>query len=150
MFVFLFFVFCFCFEWNNVADLFPTRGRAAQFLTSIIYRLYLKKVDYPKTIDWKGTVSFHWINVYWFQYSLMHKDKMHRMKILLSVSWNISEYPLNAHGMFTEIQISGIVQWPFSGHSVPLNAAEWQAHFSDHSIIFLLISGEKIQNLSIR
>ena len=46
-----------------------------------------------------------------------------------------------AHGMFTEIQISGTVQWPFSGHSVPLNAAEWQAHFSDHLVFFFLFSG---------
>ena len=60
----------------------------------------------------------------------------HRMNILLSVNWNISECPLNVHGMFTEIRISGTVQWPFSKHSVPLNAAEWQAHFSDHSVIF--------------
>ena len=61
------------------------------------------------------------------------------MKILLSVNWNISECPLNAHGMFTEIRISGTVQWPFSGHSVPLNAAEWQAHFSDHSVFLFWI-----------
>ena len=44
----------------------------------------------------------------------------HRMKILHSVNWNISECPLNAHGMFTENQISGIFQWRFSEHSVPL------------------------------
>ena len=61
------------------------------------------------------------------------------MKILFSVNWNISECPLNAHGMFTEIQISGIVQWPFSEHSVPLNAAAWQVHFSDYSVIFLIL-----------
>ena len=42
----------------------------------------------------------------------------HRMKILLSVNWNISECPLNVYGMFTEIRISGIVQWPFSDLTV--------------------------------
>ena len=47
--------------------------------------------------------------------------------------------------MFTEIRISGIVQWPFSGHSVPLNAAEWQAQFSDHSIIFFYFQGKKVK-----
>ena len=66
----------------------------------------------------------------------------HRMKILLPVNWIISECPLNAHGMFTEIRISSTVQWPFSGHSVPLNAAEWQAHFSDHSVIFFNFQGK--------
>ena len=35
--------------------------------------------------------------------------------------------------------ISGIVQWPFSERSVPLNAAEWQAHFSDHSVTFFYL-----------
>ena len=68
------------------------------------------------------------------------------MKILLSVNWNISECPLNAHGMFTEIRISGTVQWPFSGLSVPLNAAEWQAHFSDHSVFFFYFQGKKFKN----
>ena len=73
------------------------------------------------------------------------------MKILLSVNWNISECPLNTHGMFTEIRISGIVQWPFSRHSVPLNAAEWQAHFSDYSVIFFDFQEKKLKkNYQIR
>ena len=67
------------------------------------------------------------------------------MKILLSVNSNISECPLNPYRMFTEIQISGIVQWPFSEPSVPLNAAEWQAHFIDHSgFLVFLINRQKI------
>ena len=69
------------------------------------------------------------------------------MKILLSVNWNISECPLNAHGMFTEIRISGTVQWPFNGHSIPLNAAEWQAHFSDHSVFFFNFQGKKFKKI---
>ena len=69
----------------------------------------------------------------------------HRMKLLLSVNWNIYECPLNAHGMFTEIWISGTVQWPFTGHSVQLNAAEWQAHFSDHLVIFFNFQGKKFK-----
>ena len=60
----------------------------------------------------------------------------HRTKILLSA---ISECPLNPHGMFTEIRISGIVQWPFSEHSVPLNAVEFQFHIRDQTIqVFFL------------
>ena len=43
-------------------------------------------------------------------------SNQHRMKILLSVTWNISECPLIAHEMFTEIRISGMVQWPFGGN----------------------------------
>ena len=66
-------------------------------------------------------------------------DTYHRMKIPLSIDWNISECPLNAHGMFTE----SIVHWPFSGHPVPLNAAECQAHFSDHSVIFFNFQEKK-------
>ena len=54
----------------------------------------------------------------------------HKMKNIFSVNYNFSECPLNAHGMFTVIHISGIVQWPFSEHSAPLNAVEWQANFS--------------------
>ena len=50
--------------------------------------------------------------------------------------------------MFTEIRISGTVQLTFSGHSVPLNAAEWQAHFSDHSVIFFNLQGKKFQKMS--
>ena len=50
-----------------------------------------------------------------------------------------SECQLDVHGMFTEIRISGIVEWPFSGHSVPLNAAECQAHFSDLSVFFFFV-----------
>ena len=76
--------------------------------------------------------------LFWNQLYFLKQTNINRMKILLSVNWNISECPLNAQGTFTEIRISGTVQWPFSGHSVPLNAAEWQAHFSDHSVIFLI------------
>ena len=65
-------------------------------------------------------------------------SNQYRMKILLSVNWNISECPLIAHEMFTEIRISGMVQLPFSGHSTPLNAAEWQAHLINHSSFFLI------------
>ena len=36
-----------------------------------------------------------------------------------------------------KIRISGIVQLPFSKHSVPLNAAEGSAYFSDNSTIFM-------------
>ena len=50
--------------------------------------------------------------------------------------------------MFTEIRISGTVQLPFSGHSVPLNAAEWQAHFSYHSVIFFNFQGKKFKENS--
>ena len=66
------------------------------------------------------------------------------MKILLSVNWNIFECPLNAYRMFPEIRISGIVQWPFSEHSFPLNAAEWQAHFSNHSVFFYNFQEKKL------
>ena len=65
------------------------------------------------------------------------------MKIHLSVNWNISKCKLNAQGLFTEIRIPYIVQCPFSGHSVPLNAVEWQAHVCDHSDFFLFL-GEQI------
>ena len=58
------------------------------------------------------------------------------MKILLSVNWNISECQLIAHGLFNEIWITGIVQWPFSESSAPLNDAKWRAHFREHSLIF--------------
>ena len=40
------------------------------------------------------------------------------IKSLLSVNWIISE---TFHWMSTESRISGIVQWPFSEHSVPMN-----------------------------
>ena len=67
------------------------------------------------------------------------------MTILLSVNWNISECPLNAYGMFTEIRISGIGQCPFSENSVLLNADEWQSQFSVHSVIFFLnFQGKKL------
>ena len=88
--------------------------------------------------------------IYYFFYLFVSPFCWHRMKILLSVNWNISECPLNTHGMFTEIRISGIVQWPFSGHSVPLNAAEWQAHFSDHSVIFFNFQETKLKKKFIR
>ena len=47
------------------------------------------------------------------------ENHLHRMKIFLSVNWNISQCPMIAHGMFTEIRISGIVhvvifQWSLS------------------------------------
>ena len=86
--------------------------------------------------------SMHNVHCFGNQYNY-YSWNTHRMKILLSVNWNISECPLNAHGMFTEIRISGTVQWPFSKHSVPLNAAEWQAHFSDHSVIFFYFQIQK-------
>ena len=50
---------------------------------------------------------------------------------------------LNAHGIFTEIRISGIVKWLFSEHSVPLNADEWYAYFNNHSVIFFKFQGKK-------
>ena len=79
----------------------------------------------------------------------------HRMKILLSVTWNISESPLNTHGMFTEIftfspteccwragTIQLTIQYLFQGK----NSKKFH-QISDFKVILLWTTMHEIQNI---
>ena len=63
-----------------------------------------------ETYLYQLTQSSPKLTIRWFLHPCISKS-VNRWKVLHSVNWNISEWPLNAHGMFTEIRISGIVPW---------------------------------------
>ena len=60
----------------------------------------------------------------------------HKMKILLSVNWNISESPLNNHDMITEIR-----KWTLCLHHVgfndPVDSLYFQ-YFLNREIVYFL------------
>ena len=95
------------------------------------------------SVDWKE--NFHPVIFINPPLTSLNSSCVHMMRILISINWNISECPLNPHGMFTEIRISRIVQWPLSEHSVPLNAIEFQFHIREQTIqVFFNFQGKKL------
>ena len=115
-----------CQVWVKLAQWFYSKYFRVRVFSLLLFRYYLYL--YPLKKDGVLPLNKHeflspknaWCQV-WLKLALWFwtQDENFPFSQL-----NISECPMNAHGKFTEIRISGIIQWPFSGHSVPLNAAE--------------------------
>ena len=123
----------------------------------LIWKKFWHIVKFSGKPEWNSSIVFTLIdyNLLWifctWESILVARFYCHYFIITgWKFSFQSTETFLNVHGMLIETRISGTVQWPFSGHLVPLNAAEWQAHFSDHSVIFFIFRVKNSKKYQIR